>query len=90
MVIVRKSGRIGPDGRFYVLDAGNSRIQVFDATGDYLTQWGTRGSKEGEFDFGVVGNTDIFRSLAGSIAVDDEGLIYVADVFNNRIQQFAP
>lgn len=81
---------VGPDGRFYVLDAGNSRIQVFAANGEYLTQWGTRGSEEGEFDFGVIGNTEIFLSLAGSIAVDDEGLIYVADVRNNRIQQFAP
>ena len=30
----------GPDGRYFVLDAGNARIQVFDAEGKYLTQWG--------------------------------------------------
>ena len=28
--------------------------------------------------------------LAGSIAVDAEGYIYVADVANKRIQKFAP
>ena len=28
--------------------------------------------------------------LAGSIAVDDDGFIYVADVGNRRIQKFAP
>lgn len=78
---------VGPDGRFYVLDAGNARIQVFDAEGQYLTQWGTEGSGAGQFDFGTgFGPQD----LAGSVIVDNDGFIYVADVFNNRIQKFAP
>ncbi|MBI2504902.1 MAG: hypothetical protein HYW07_16920 [Candidatus Latescibacteria bacterium] len=79
---------VGPDGRFLVLDAGNGRIQVFDAEGEYLTQWGHKGSGEGEFDFGTgaLGAED----LAGSVAVDGEGFIYVAEVGNRRIQKFAP
>lgn len=48
-----------------------------------------RSSAQAPFDFGVVGSADVYGSLTGSIAVDDEGLIYVADVLNNRIQQFA-
>ena len=83
---------VGPDGRIFVQDAGNARILVFDAERNYLTQWGRRGTEAGEFDFG----TGDFRratkelDLAGSVAVDSEGNIYVADVGNKRIQKFAP
>jgi hypothetical protein len=72
----------GPDGRYFVLDAGNARIQVFDAEGNYLTQWGRDG-----FDFG---NGNVSTDFVGSIAVDDDGFICVADVGNRRTQKFAP
>lgn len=75
------------DGRHFVVDAGNGRIQVFDADGDYLTQWGSKGSGPDQFDFG---SGNVSTDFAGSIAVDDEGFIYVADVGNQRIQKFAP
>ena len=39
------------------------------------------------FDFGQ-GN--VSTDFVGSIAVDDDGFIYVADVGNGRIQRFAP
>jgi hypothetical protein len=82
---------VGPDGRTYVLDAGNSRVVVFDAADQYLTQWGGAGSASGEFDFGDARPLrDRGFNLAGSIAVDDDGFIYVADVGNQRIQKFAP
>ncbi len=77
----------GPDGRIFVLDAGNSRIHVFDDDHNYITQWGRRGSGPGEFEFGQGLFAEDFR---GSIAVDDDGFIYVADVLNKRIQKFAP
>lgn len=64
----------GLDGRFVVLDA----------EGNYVTQFGREGSGPGEFNFGTV------EDLVGSIAVDDEGALYVADVGNGRIQKFAP
>lgn len=76
-----------PDGRIFVLDAGNGRIQVFDAEGGYLTQWGHKGHGEGEFDFG---SGQLPEDFAGSVAVDDKGYIYVLAVFNQRIQKFAP
>jgi hypothetical protein len=80
----------GPDGRIYVLDAGNARIVVFDREGAFVTQWGRAGSGPGEFDFGT--GVDLFkgRDLHGSIYVDDEGFVYVADPGNRRIQKFAP
>jgi len=81
---------VAPDGRAYVLDAGNARVQVFDADGVYLTQWGTRGSGEGQFNFGLGLRGSEGLDLRGSIAVDDDGYIYVADVGNQRIQKFAP
>lgn len=82
---------VGPDGRIYVLDAGDTRILVFDSSRQYLTQWGRRGNGEGEFNFGegasiLGGGLD----FAGSVAVDSEGFIYVADEINKRIQKFAP
>jgi len=77
---------VGPNQRIYVLDAGNARIQVFDSQGQYLTQWGRPGSGPGEFDFGTGLSADDF---AGSIVVDDDGFVDVADVGNRRIQKFA-
>jgi hypothetical protein len=75
------------DDRIYILDAGNSRVQSFDEDGTYITQWGGHGSGDGNFDFGRGSDPTDF---AGSIAVDGEGFIYVADVANKRIQKFAP
>jgi hypothetical protein len=80
----------GPDGRMYVLDAGHGRVVVFDRDGGYITEFGASGSGDGEFDFGpgtVIANG---LDLKGSIAVDDDGFIYVADMGNRRIQKFAP
>lgn len=81
----------GVDGRLYIVDGGNGRIQVF-RDGEYLTMWGQNGDAPGSFEFsgpspfGAGGFTYI---LAG-IAVDSRGEIYVADTFNNRIQVFEP
>ena len=77
----------GPDGRFFVLDAGNARVQVFDAAGNHLTEWGRKGSSEGMFNFG---SGWVAEDFAGNLCVDDDGYIYVADVGNRRIQKFAP
>lgn len=82
---------VGPDGRIYVLDAGNARIVVYDSARRYVTEWGRFGSGAGEFDFGRGATiTSGEPDFAGSIAVDDDGFVYVADELNRRIQKFAP
>lgn len=77
----------GRDGRIFVLDAGNGRVQAFSSEGAYITSWGSKGAAADQFDFGSGGQSFEF---AGSLAIDDDGLIYVADVGNQRIQVFAP
>ena len=78
------------DGRVYVLDAGNARVVSFDADGKYITEWGGVGAGDGQFNFGYGGRKQRGLDFVGSICVDDEGYIHVADVFNQRIQVFAP
>ena len=68
---------IFPDGSFYVSDGYvNSRITKFSQDGEYLTGWGSKGMEPGQFD------------VPHSIALDSQGLIYVADRGNARIQIF--
>lgn len=67
------------DGRIYVLDSGNQRIQVFDATGQLLDSWGGPGAGNGEFNAEGQG--------PWGLAIDDN-FVYVADTWNHRVQKF--
>lgn len=75
---------VDSNSNVYVVDFGGgsgypSRIQKFDSNGSYLTQWGTYGSGDGQFN------------SPNGIVVDTNGgvnTVYVADIFNNRIQKF--
>jgi DNA-binding beta-propeller fold protein YncE len=66
-----------PAGNIFISDGYiNSRVAKVDKNGNWITSWGTRGDKPGEFN------------TPHSIAADAQGNIYVADRFNRRIQVF--
>jgi len=65
------------DGFFYVSEWGvNERITKLDADGKVITSWGQSGTAEGEFN------------RIRALALGPDGLIYVADSCNHRIQVF--
>lgn len=67
----------GPNGDIFVADGyGNSRVVKFDKNGKFLKDWGKRGAGEGELN------------TPHSIAVDQQGKVYVADRENYRVQVF--
>ena len=62
--------------RIYVADAGNDRVQVIDNLGNFITEFGGRGWRVGEFDHPA----DIALSFQRSYR------LYVVDTGNNRVQ----
>jgi len=68
-------------GNMYVGDAGNHRIQKFNSSGVYQSQWGSSGSGSGEFTY----INDVGVSPAGDIYVT-EGTGSVSGT--NRTQKF--
>ena len=65
-----------PDGRIYVADTGNDRVQVFRPDGSYEFTIGSTGIDPGQFD----GPT--------AIGVVNSTMIVVADGGNSRLQAF--
>ncbi|KPK89683.1 hypothetical protein AMJ80_09450, partial [bacterium SM23_31] len=63
-------------GNIYVLDAGNYRIQKYDANGAFLLSFGRQGMGPGEF------------SSPQSIAFGNDGNIYIFDMMNGLVQVF--
>ena len=64
-------------GNIFIPDGyGNARVAKFDKNGKFIKSWGATGAGQGQFN------------VPASIAVDAKGLVYVADMGNNRIQVF--
>jgi uncharacterized protein (TIGR03663 family) len=70
---------VADDGRVYVADTWNHRIQVFDGEGTFLTKWG------------MYGQTDSAATLfygPRDVAVDASGRVFVTDTGNKRVMVF--
>jgi peptidylamidoglycolate lyase len=68
---------IAHDGSIFVSDGyGNNRVAKFTAAGRFLTTWGSKGARPGEFN------------LPHAIAIDDRDRVFVNDRGNSRIECF--
>jgi len=63
---------------------GNRRVVVFDTHGKFLRQWGRQATPE-ESQAGVGG---AFAEVVHSVAISNEGLVYVGDRQGDRVQVF--
>jgi tripartite motif-containing protein 71 len=75
---------VADDGSLLVAD-GRNRIDRFHPGGALLSSWGSSGSGVGQFLFGGGRGND--AGAGGGLATSN-GLLYVADSGNNRIQRF--
>jgi len=64
------------DGKLYMPEAGNHRVDVFDLNGKFLFDFGGQGSEPGKMN-----NPE-------SAKFSSEGKLYVADLKNDRMQVF--
>ena len=69
---------VGKDGRLYVVDGGNFRVQIFNADGTFRDSFGAIGRQLGNF------------ARPKEIAVDPDGNVYVADAAFGNFQIFSP
>lgn len=65
----------------FVSDSNNHRIQIFDISSGNPFYTSTLG------ETGVSGDDNTHFNYPGRIAVDTNGILYVVDVDNNRVQQ---
>jgi DNA-binding beta-propeller fold protein YncE len=66
-----------PNGHLFISDGyGNARILEYTADGKRIREWGSAGTGPGQF-----------RQPHG-IAIDADGIVYVADRLNGRLQRF--
>jgi DNA-binding beta-propeller fold protein YncE len=66
------------DNNLYVTDTYNNRVEIFDADGNFIRQFGKAGDRPGAF------------SRPKGIAVDVDGHVWVADAVEDRVQCFTP
>jgi DNA-binding beta-propeller fold protein YncE len=64
------------DGDVYVTDTMNNRVEIFDADGKFISEFGKHGDGPGYF------------ARPKGIAVDSDGHIWVADEYQDRVEVF--
>jgi sugar lactone lactonase YvrE len=69
---------ITKDQTLWFADGGTNRIVKYDLNGHYLYGWGGPGRQPGQFNG------------PHSMTVDQDGNLYLAEVFNGRVQKFHP
>jgi hypothetical protein len=69
---------ISTDQYLWVGDGGTNRILKYDLNGNFLYGWGGRGGQPGTFNG------------PHQLTTDQDGNLYVAEVFNGRVQKFRP
>lgn len=72
------------NNRLYVADGYADRIQVFNPQGGLLYKWG------GPFAMNIHGPFNGWFATVTSVAISQQGDVFVADFYNDRIQKFAP
>lgn len=72
---------VAANGDIFIADghsaAGNNRIVKYNSKGEYLMEFGTTGSEDGEM------------RVPHALAIDSEGRLFVADRGNSRLQIFS-
>jgi len=79
---------VGADGYLYVADRGNHRIQKFNSTGKFITQWGSQCKTDLNWDGIPEQSCEGQFNQPYGIAVGPSGHVYVADTYNDRVQKF--
>lgn len=69
---------VDDDGNLYVSDTFNDRVEIFDADGKFIREFGKPGDGPGYF------------ARPKGIAIDRDGHIWVADAVQDRVQVFTP
>jgi sugar lactone lactonase YvrE len=69
---------VDQDNNLYVTDTWNNRVEVFDADGNFIRQFGKHGDGPGYF------------ARPKGIAIDSDGHVWVADGMQNRVQVYTP
>jgi len=63
--------------RIYITDEYNHRVTIYDASGEYISHWGTKGADEGQLN-GPAG-----------ISIDNQDNLFLVDQHNSRVQKFS-
>ncbi len=67
---------VDKDGQVYVTDTLNNRVEIFDADGNFISEFGKSGDGPGHF------------ARPKGIALDSDGHIWVTDEIQSRVQVF--